>query len=524
MEQTMKIGLYDPGMTALHRLGLAGLFMTLNHFETAETALDGARWQRDHRSVALTWDASKTNLLEAIASRAFGSTDDGLLDFAAWRDLTLGDAQKVHLHNAVLSTFLQHNKQNLIPKGTSSRQVSFLIDEKSVTVSYRPLVKPYAHAIAPAGWTDKKGRLKKTVKIKGWLFPGAAERHSRLTGTEIQETPSRALCLLFAPMACLYYRLSHTDPDGKWDERRHAAIVMPHVTDLVAYARAYGRALDAPVRRLAADGMSDAALSALIELKADKDLSDLGVDGCTVVTMGNVAWNKQQKRRTGSVVLRELDPTRLELFEIVTRILPNRIHFYVPKSGKSAEGEKPETYLIGTSLARGLIAENVAAGRAWYQGFTQLMTSGKRAKKLFFERGGLTEMVNEAPWPDEACQKFVEAVHTAIRSRYGSLAARATAQGERIPFDREFERMRTGLMRVKNATTLRAEVADLFARGGINPTLQKEWKDVLPLLTGKDWQLTRDLSLLALASYSGRGQEELVDKEENESLETGETT
>ena len=118
-------------------------------------------------------------------------------------------------------------------------------------------------------------------------------------------------------------------------------------------------------------------------------------------------------------------------------------------------------------------------------------------------------MTEEAPWPFEADKQFVEAVHAAIRNRYGALAAHAKKQGEAIRFDREFERMRTGLMRAKNAQTLRAELADLFARGGLNRTLQQQWQDLLPLFVGPDWQRARDLALLALASYTGKGAEEI---------------
>ena len=113
----------------------------------------------------------------------------------------------------------------------------------------------------------------------------------------------------------------------------------------------------------------------------------------------------------------------------------------------------------------------------------------------------------------------MEAVHDAVRSRYGAIAARAKEKGEKIPFDREFTRMRTGLMRVKNTSTLRAELADLFARGGINRTLQTEWREILPLFTGADWQRARDLALLALASYTGRGAEDLASTENNDTEE-----
>lgn len=77
--------------------------------------------------------------------------------------------------------------------------------------------------------------------------------------------------------------------------------------------------------------------------------------------------------------------------------------------------------------------------------------------------------------------------------------------------------MRTGLMRAKNAQTLRAELADLFARGGVNKVLQEKWQDILPIFSSHDWQRSRDLALLALASYAGKGAEhiEATSGEEN---------
>jgi len=44
---------------------------------------------------------------------------------------------------------------------------------------------------------------------------------------------------------------------------------------------------------------------------------------------------------------------------------------------------------------------------------------------------------------------------------------------------------------------------DLFSRGGNNSILRQGWQKVLPLIR-KDWQLARDLGLLALISYAGK--------------------
>jgi CRISPR-associated protein Cas8a1/Csx13 len=46
---------------------------------------------------------------------------------------------------------------------------------------------------------------------------------------------------------------------------------------------------------------------------------------------------------------------------------------------------------------------------------------------------------------------------------------------------------------------------DLFSRGGSNSVLQADWQKVIPVILA-DWQLARDLGLLALASYAGKGE------------------
>ena len=42
---------------------------------------------------------------------------------------------------------------------------------------------------------------------------------------------------------------------------------------------------------------------------------------------------------------------------------------------------------------------------------------------------------------------------------------------------------------------------------------------ILPLFTGDDWQRARDLALLALASYTGKGAEEIEAQEKNDEEE-----
>jgi CRISPR-associated protein Cas8a1/Csx13 len=501
--------LFDPGMNQLHRVGLAGLYMTLKHFDKAGKRFGRLAWTAGKDFVRLNCDDSATaDSFQQFFQESFRISKEGLIDFAGHRDHPMGDMIRVFVSESVRKTYLQHNKQNRIPKGTANRTLAINLEDQNVLVSFKPFIKPYAHTDGYNLFLSKKGKLKETEKIKNWLYPGAAERHSGMDGTEIEETPERILCLLFAPMATLFYRVSHRGLDGKFDNRKANAILLPHVADLKKYHRCFTRYLAAPFKRLSADGLGDAALSALIDLKADDDLDSLGITGCTVLTLGTAAWSKQQQSRTALQSYEGISGKHLELFDLVCRCLPNKVVVPETKNKKKAAGQD-RSFFVATSLSRGLIAENIATNRDWFSGFCTLMRSKQQAKLISFERGGLKSMAEFIPWPFETDKQFVEAAHEAIRSRYGALASRAKVSGETIRFDREYERMRTGLMRAKNSETLRAELSDLFARGGSNKTLRQHWKDLLPLFSGADWQRARDLALFALASYAGKGVEQI---------------
>lgn len=505
MEKELRISLFEPGMSAMHRIGLAGLFMTLNRFDADGVVVGhSSSWELSGDRVVLRWEGSDREFLDKLLRKAFSHDREGLIDFYAHRAVRLGVLQRLHLHEALLMSFLQHNKQNRIARGAKKTIVETL-EGIPVPLTYRPFQCPFAHATAAEKeLTTKEGHLRNQIPIKGWFFPGAVKRHEAITNSEIEESPARALALLFAPVACLYVRLRHRSPDGTDDPRQGVAIVVPHVSDLERYSRAFCRYLESPVVNLYADGLGDAALSALVALKAQERLDALGVSGCTVVTMGSVAWNKQQKRRVAVFTLEGLNDAQMEAFETVLRELPNRPRVWEKRDGSHA-------YFVFTSVARGLIAGNVAGGRDWYCGFSKLMSSRIQAADLTrFERGGLSALVDdEAIWVDEVSRQFVKAVHLAIRNRYGALAAQTPA-GQEPPFQREFERMRVGFMRCKNKNALRGELADLFARARPNRVLQREWQKLVPLMTGDDWQKVRDLALFALASYSGPGAGESV--------------
>lgn len=496
-DKSLTLGLFDPGMTHLHRVGLAGLYMTLERLAPEKYAEHGS-WELERTRVHLRWTGKPKALFEPLLAEAFSLSSEGAIQFAAHRGHPMGLLQRLLVSSAVLGTFLQHGKTRKLEGNDVSLVVSF--DEKQVTHRFRPVLS-YQHQ-NPSNLLTDKGEFKTQAKMAGWAFPGGSVRHVAFSAdTTLVATSESFLPLLFAPVAALYFLISRRTNDGKFDKRRTAALVLPHIANLRAYAEGFSRYLESPAQRLYASSLGDAGLLGLasVRLLRGGGVADvLSADSCTVISLGTVVWSKQQKTRTAVVHLRHVDRERLRLFDTSIRLLENRV--VVKNDGG---------YWVATSPCRGLIADNIAVGRPWFAQFWTLMQSKKMAGILSFDRKGLNDMVQQIPWPNEEDKLFVAAVHDALRNRYGALAGRAKARGETPQFGREFERIRTSLMRAKNRETLRAEIADLFARGGINKVLQGGWEKVLGLFTGPDWQRARDLALLGLASYMGKGVEDI---------------
>jgi CRISPR-associated protein Cas8a1/Csx13 len=128
-----------------------------------------------------------------------------------------------------------------------------------------------------------------------------------------------------------------------------------------------------------------------------------------------------------------------------------------------------------------------------------------------FERKGLHDMINDNQmWDDLGERTIVQAVHEALRGRYGQIAdenkTNPTAMKNR--FTGEYDKWRLAFAGAKTADQFRKALCDLFSRAGRNSILQKQWQDILPMLRATNWQHARDLALLALCSYQSRSKDE----------------
>lgn len=255
---TLAVDLFAPGMTALHRVGLAGLAMTLQSLESdggAARLRSLGSWRVSDRDVILSWSGKGREFFAELLRASFRLTPNGLIWFPALGDPLDHAGHAAVLHNAMLGTFLQHARS----RGSSAPTPEVLavdVDGEPHVIRFLPLGW-YAHQRVSF---DPARRL----EVSGWLYPGGVVRHYQAAAaTALSEDPARALALLYAPVGALYFQI----------RRRTAAIrgpryavVLPEIVDLLAYAGFRRLFLRQGIASLNVAGAAEAAVRVLAEL------------------------------------------------------------------------------------------------------------------------------------------------------------------------------------------------------------------------------------------------------------------
>jgi len=495
MKQSQTWRLNDPGLSSLHRAGLAGLWMTLDALaqEAKNDRFDWPVWIESppnllSHSVELTWDGSPRKLLEWLLPSAFRIEENtGLIDLVGMELSTL--AQRSAIHQAVLGTFLQHGRTRGLIKGDFTH--TFMVGERPLILNYAKL-EWYSHQKCAEDFL-KGNDWAEAVPLVGWLAPGGVIRHNAFKDTALEEPARRALLLLFAPVGCFYFSLRSTIRSQK----ARFALLIPEINNLEEYSFVHRQIhKESEITELTACGTSDAALRLALYVQGQKGSRKISCERCQVITLGTVPWSTQQKTRTAAMSV-DLRPRELvKGYGVIDKALPNRIVLSKTKKGE------PEKGFIVTSVSREHFGDNLAHGQKWYADFTKLIVNKETQKVVKFEWEGLSMIVNQMEL-ERGEKVVVEACHEALRRRYGQIKDRAKRDRANIGslFDREYERRRVGLARCKSASALRQELTDFWSRAGQLKALQEGWDAVRVMFDDKHWARARDLALLALASY-----------------------
>ena len=201
--QHLHLDLFAPGLTSLHRAGLAGLWLTLDHFEHQRISIPGGTWEKDERSITLHWDHRPEPFLEGLIAQTFRLDDHGLIWFAPLGQPIEHPQSSVLLHEALLGTFLQNGRTRKALK--EPRTLVAEIDEKPWTFTFKSLTS-YAHQ--EVAELIFKGGVESPQELAGWLFPGGVVRYTGFSkDSAFFEIGGRLLLLLYAPIGGVYFRV-----------------------------------------------------------------------------------------------------------------------------------------------------------------------------------------------------------------------------------------------------------------------------------------------------------------------------
>ncbi|MHB1654456.1 MAG: type I-MYXAN CRISPR-associated Cas8a1/Cmx1 [Desulfitobacteriaceae bacterium] len=483
------------GMTALHKAGLVGLGASLNVLKEKELLQD-ITFSMNDQSLSIEGLEKNAEGLHRLLSMMY-EIDNGLINFPLIRDWT--PSRRAKLQQLLRLTFLQHPSSNLSEK--TARVIQDPIDGGIIEYNYLPLVDlRHRYSSVCQEWESKltsHGR----IEIKGWAYPGAMKRHEKVGESVLTDDPELYPLLLCAPLGCLYFKGIAYDGSGGYDSKTQAFLSVPCYNSLNVQAqrleRFYRKTMGIS-EDLIAVTESDAVLQSAIYLEVSTMKRYLSTQ-LSVYRFGKVPWSKQ-KTRTGVYHTLAVLPQAVGQYE---KFL-NTITIYTAKSSNGG------TYSI-VFPARGLIAENLIRERPWYQGFTQYMAD-KRYQKVRIWSKELNDMVNDQNvWTDEMKRQFVLLFQDGIRKRYGKVSDQAekSSSDPKSAFKREYEKIRVAFSHCRTREQLRRELADFLAktRAKVAAASHENEMDLFLLVSQKenDWQELRDLCLLALASYRGKG-------------------
>lgn len=483
----IQLNLSDRNMTWLHCAGMAGLWMTLKQLEKRFPILPQRPGQLDwvlsSCSISLHWSGCDLEVLDWLLKQSFQINHEGLISLTGLEHQTLSIGTQVAIHQGITSTFLQHNK---FYKLDEEKRLSLKVGRKTIIVRYKGLAS-YAHQEFAKHLCNEQGQLSQNpIQIAGWLYPGAVMSHAAFSKqTKFEVSLNEALTLLFAPVACWYFMVLLS----LQKKRTQYVLVIPEINDLEVYAECYRTIRDSNYENFWVASLGDAGLNFLVLQESVASAESNKIRRCRSILFGKSKWLKQQVTRK-----------RIETIEVTKESIS---HYELSRKYflKKTVYQENEVFYIGVSNVYRIIANNLSSGLPWWASFAEGTNNADSFQEIKFGREELLCMIEEVQWDDQAKKLFIKACHEALRRIYAKLYGRAS-EGEYIQIERRNTRIRSELGRCKNAVTFRRFLSNFFSEAGQVPTLQEHWEELLPIMTGEiDWQLSRDLLLLALASY-----------------------
>lgn len=385
--------LNEPGMGEYERAGLAGLCLSLTAATAwekqrqrwplpmiVEKSLDRLRetisnldapdfpFVEDGLGICLEWcEGNEKAALEAVVKWAWQVHDGVLFLPGVHRKREHLDCYhlRLHVHNGLLETFFQHGKVLKRAKSNDrEKRVVRFDEEKTFLVSYCPILlnaKLPQHDKIPSRGVCGDNL---SPSMASWIYPGSAPRFlNRAAGVRQENNwcgPARlAYLMLFAPIACHYVKLPHTNANN-W------AYMVPSVENLREYQREFLRRNMVNLGNWPfygeVSGLEDAALRYAMRNNPH--------GRAMMIVMGKASYyRKDQKTRKNlwrDIAVADDMPTAFRRYDIFNRAFPAGNMARPTREPKAEESDQKGNHFIALPNCRERITANILRGDPWY--------------------------------------------------------------------------------------------------------------------------------------------------------------
>jgi CRISPR-associated protein Cas8a1/Csx13 len=457
------LSIFDPNTLLPHRAGIAGLALALSVLDPKDAPLT---WEVTEDAVKLAWEGNDREVVKWLLDNTY-QVKDGYLNVPA---LNLDDQGGYTFTEGIVSTFLQHSKQRA--RDSIGVAKAFSIDEgqPEIKVEFRPLLSCYYTGDMKEAF-NSKGFLKGEIPLKGHHLPGLVECFAN---GAYQESPEGFLALLFLPLACGYYRLPNL----------RSAVVIPEVANLKQWVKRRKEFAGRTYRNFRSSSAGESALSFLLQEKLLEDSKLERVSYCEVYRLGKQTWDANQSYLKQAVYRVEVKEQDLELYNQAAQLFPPKV--------KQKDGG--ETWLAISKILPWL-CDNLVTGKSWYAGFFEF-----RKRNEIYERGGLVKMTETLADKERVLFETVQGAFSAyLRGQH----VQAQKQGRKLDYGQVTDKVIYRMQRPSTQKEFAKALVDFLSQFRSKAS-RGVGLEVYQWVHGNDWQQARDLTLLAIATYTSK--------------------
>ncbi|MFQ3612325.1 MAG: type I-MYXAN CRISPR-associated Cas8a1/Cmx1 [Cyanobacteriota bacterium] len=493
------LSIFAPNTLLPHRAGIAGLALALSVLDPKDAPLT---WDVGADRITLAWDGSDHEIVGWIMNKSY-AIKDGVLVAPA---LDLPIQNQYGFSNGVLSTFLQFSSGN---KEFSKEQemLVYTIEDAELSVKYRRLLWCYYTDPSKLTAFTEKGTFKSRVQLTSKHLPGLIQDFA--SGKCYEDSPEGFLALLFLPLACFFFQLPYVPhPDSKKKIQVPTfAIVIPEVTNLLEWTKRRKNLAGNVFRNFYSLGACESALRVLLQEKILDDLNFHKNRYCEVYRIGPQKWDTSQIGLKQAVYRVEVDEEVLQLYDIARQLFPTQVK----------QTDKGKTWLALSKILP-WICDNLVAARPWYRGFFEFMkirsdpTKPKSEKNPLIYRIECRGLIKMTQYLNPEEQVLFDAVQGSFSYylakqfsfRKGQLGRELTRDDLRDVSSRSTEKVVNRLQRPTTQYDFAKALVDFLSD---HPT--NAMKSVGPQIyhwihREGNWRQARDLTLLAIATYTSK--------------------